>query len=233
MPAQASDPEGSLSPSEFLDELRRELRSLIRSDAISELRLACDLWTIGGARVDPVEPLINRGRRSIDWPSESWHSISVDLLGALDREIREGASWTSPHCAAYVGFVHLELCAREDPSLGVRADSILLPLVMYSRHNTPPASFRRYLLGWQARAASLAWNEDDLSMRAALAISLGSSRDPLIGSRVEEARRRLDSTMLGGGRLRSVVRADERALWREVASKASPDSLEWASAHLA
>lgn len=233
MPSRTSDQDGSLSLSEFLDELRRELRSIIRSDAITELRLACDLWTIGGARIDPVDPLVNRGRSTINWPSESWHSISVDLLGALDREIRDGAGWTSPHLAAYVGFVHLELCAREEPALGVRPGAILLPCVAYARHHDSPALFRRYLIGWLARASSHPWNADELSVRAAIAVALGSITDSTIRPQVEGARRRLDSELLAGRRLRDIAPADERALWREVAAGSAPDAASWASAHLA
>jgi hypothetical protein len=229
MPLGGNPSSAGLGPEEFLEHLRAASRRLRRGDALRDLRSACDEWTIGGGRVDPIEPLTNRGRRTITWPSETWSSISTDLLGAVHGAAENGADSLPATLAEYAAFVHLELAAVEDPPQGVRAEAFVLPLSIAAKEGAGSTEFRRYALGWRARAGSLHWNEPDMAFAASLVVALGSTGDAVIGEWVRTIRERLDDDRRsGGGRFREHVRSDHCGYWRRVASVSAPDAAAWA-----
>lgn len=222
------DPD-ALSPEEFLDHLRAASRRLLRSGVMRDLRSSCDMWTIDPKPVDPIEPLTNRGRRTIKWPSDTWGSISADLLAATHRAAQNQALSLPAALAEYSAFVHLELAAREEPPLGVRPDAFMLPLSVAARERASSTEFRRYVLGWHARAGTLPWNDPGMAFAASLAVSLGSSHDAVIGERVRALRELLDQdARTARERYRDLVRPDERELWCQVVAASAPDAKAWA-----
>jgi hypothetical protein len=219
----------ALGPEEFLEHLRAASRRLLRGDAASDLRCSCDEWTIGGGRIDPIEPLTNRGRPTITWPHDAWSSISTDLLGALDRSANDGTDALPAALAEYAAFVHLEFAAAHDPPLGSRAEAFVLPLVIASREGASSTEFRRYALGWRARAGSLPWNAPEMDRAASLAVALGSTGDAVIGESVTRIRAVLDEEKRSGGPcFGDLVGSDARELWIRAASASAPDAAAWA-----
>lgn len=219
----------TLRPEELLEHLRGATRHLLRGDAVSDLRCSCDEWTIGGGRIDPIEPLANRGRRTITWPTDTWSSISTDLLGALCRAAEDETAALPAALAEYVAFVHLELAAIEDPPLGVRTEAFVLPLIIAARERVSSIEFRRYTLGWRTRAASLPWNDPEMALAAALVVTLGSTDDSVIAERVSRVREDLnDGRRSGRQNFRDLVRPDHRSLWQRAASASAPDAAAWA-----
>ncbi|MBL8990419.1 MAG: hypothetical protein JNJ48_02430 [Phycisphaerae bacterium] len=201
----------------------------MRGDAGSDLRCSCDEWTIGGGRIDPIEPLANPGRRTISWPSDTWSSISTDLLGALIRTAQSEDETLPASLAEYAAYVHLELAAIEDPPLGSRPEAFVLPLIIAARERVSSSEFRRYALGWLTRAGSLPWNDPGMALAASLAFALGSTDDAVIGQRVRKVREGLDDDERSGrGRFRTLLRSDHRELWRRAAAASSPDAAAWA-----
>lgn len=218
-----------LAPEAFLEHLRAASRRVLRSDALSDLRCSCDEWTIGGGRIDPVEPLTNRGRRVITWPLDTWSLISTDLLGAADRAAEDESESLPAALAEYAAFVHLELAAREEPPMGVRAEAFVLPLIIAARGRASSTEFRRYALGWRTRAGSLPWNDPEMELAASLAVALGSTGDASIGERVRMIRERLEADgRYGHRRFREIVRSDHRELWHRAASASAQDAVTWA-----
>jgi len=219
----------ALCPEEFLEYLRVASRRLLRSAAVSDLRCSCDEWTIGGSRIDPIEPLSNRGRRTITWPTDAWNSISVDLLGVLRRAAETETHALPASLAEYAAFVHLELAAIEDPPQGVRTDAFVLPLIIAARQRVSSTEFRRYALGWRRRAGSLTWNDPEMSLAASLAVAIGSTDDDVIGTSVRRVREALDDHEGPGlGRFCELVRSDHREMWHRAASASAPDAKAWA-----
>lgn len=219
----------ALRAEEFLDHLRAASRHLLRDDAVNDLRCSCDEWTIGGGRIDPIEPLANRGRRTIAWPSDTWSSISTDLLGAVQHAAENEADCVPVALAEYAAFVHLELAAREEPPLGVREEAFVFPLVIAAREKTSSSEFRRYVLGWKARAGSLPWNDPGMAFAASLAVALGSTHDVVIGDVVRRTRERLeDQGRSARGRYRDLVRPSLREFWSRAVAASAPDARAWA-----
>lgn len=228
--SSGDDPDAdALRPEEFLEHLRAASRCVLRGDAVSDLRCSCDEWTIGGGRIDPIEPLSNRGRRAVGWPTDTWSSISTDLLGAL-RRAAEGESEALPtSLAEYAAFVHLELAAIEEPPMGSRPEAFVLPLIIAARERVSSTEFRRYALGWRTRAGSLPWNNPEMALAASLLVALGSSDDAVIGAWVRRAREGLeDDERSGRRRFREFVRSQHRELWRRAARASAPDAAAWA-----
>ena len=219
----------ALRPEEFLEHLRAANRRLLRGDAVSDLRCSCYEWTIGGGRIDPIEPLTNPGRRTIPWPSDTWSSITTDLLGVL-RRAAEGESESLPAALAeYAAFVHLELAAIEDPPQGIRTEAFVLPLIIAARDRASSTAFRRYVLGWLARAGTLPWNDPEMTFAASLVVALGSMDDAAIGACIKTVRPGLDDDGRSGRRrFGEVVRPDHRELWHRAASASAPDAAAWA-----
>lgn len=218
-----------LSPGKFLEHLRTASRRLIQSDAVSDLRCSCDDWAIGGGRIDPIEPLANRGRRAISWPTDTWSSISTDLLGALQRAVEDENGALPAALAEYAAFVHLELAAIEDPPQGIRTEAFVLPLIIAAKERVSSTDFRRYAQGWRIRAGSLSWNDPEMALAASLVVALGSTDDAMIGECVRRIRQGLDDDGRSGrSSFRDFVRSDHRELWRRAASDSAPDARAWA-----
>jgi len=248
VPTGPTDESAGLSPEAYLDTVREALRPRRYRKLIEELRESCDFWILGPGTIDPCEPLTNRGRRTIDWPSPGWNSISSDLMGPL-RWVVEGIDLGDrfqpmpPELAGYIAFVYLELCARESPAHDHWEDAIVHTLVLAARRGERPDLFRRYLIGWHDRAGTHPWNREmpfyadddeyanDAAHHVALAIALGSADDPLIGPRVRAMRAWLDrDAAQGGRRFRLVMQYGGDALpalWREVVAASAPDAIAW------
>lgn len=222
-----------LAPDAYLDHLRAACRKRLRDDAAGDLRVACDMATIDPRPIDPMEPLSNRGRREVAWPSDAWSSITFDLNGAvrsaMDREPRPFPT----AFVEYVAFLHLELCAREEPASGIQPGVLALPLVAAARSGESPTAFRRYVLGWRARAGSLPWNDPSMAFAASLVVALGSADDALLGSSVRRHREALgEANESGRGRFRDLVSPHDRPVWRDAVEHAPKDALAWAAAIL-
>lgn len=233
---------GALSAEQYLDALRKELGKRHHRKLIEELRESCDEWTIGDGEADPGEPLLNRGRRQIDWPSLAWNGVVFDLSSQLQWTVEGDPSrWPLkrmiPEVAGYIALLYLELRAREAPA---HDEERVIPnaLIIAARHGSEPSLFRRYLLGWLDRAGSLEWNHSEFgpgigarfTLWVNLAIALGSDSDPLIGDPVRACRQRLDQGKASGeARFRDFVRPDERELWREAIEASAPDAKTWAA----
>lgn len=233
MDSVSGDASAVLAPDAYLDHLRAACRKRLRDDAASALRAAADVATIDPRPIDPMEPLSNRGRREVAWPSDAWSSITFDLNGAVrsakDREPRPFPT----AFVEYVAFLHLELCAREEPASGIQPGVLALPLVAAARSGESPTAFRRYVLGWRARAGSLPWNDPSMAFAASLVVALGSTDDALLGSSVRLHRTALsEADASGSGRFRDRVSSHDRAMWREALERSSRDAIAWGSAFL-
>jgi hypothetical protein len=194
----------------------------------------CDEWTIGGnAGADPVEPLHNRGRRNFGWSSEVWSSIESDLMGEVRRWAADRDASADAHLAGYVGSVHLELCAREEPPQGTSPHAIVVPLVISARQKADWTPFIRYVVGWIPRAARCDWNQPEMVSQAALAVSVCAPTEPDTIASITLCRQFLNRTMLAGsGGFRSHVQSRDRDYWREVAEAAPSDGRAWAMAFM-
>lgn len=220
----------ALRAEDFLDHLRAVSRRLLQGDAARDLRCSCDMWTIDPQRVDPLEPLANRGCRTISWPSDTWSSISSDLLGAVQHAAESEDESLPVALAEYAMFVHLELAAREDPPQGVRPDAFVLPLRIAARERVSSTAFRRYVLGWHARAATSPWNDPEMAFAASLTVAMGSTRDAVIGEVVGRTRARLDHEKRSARvRYRDLVPPHHREFWSRAAAASAPDARAWAA----
>jgi hypothetical protein len=220
-----------MSAEAYLEYLRGECRRIRRGDAVAKFRGSCDAWTIDPQQVDPLGPLISGRSGGIVWAGDVWSGVATDLLSAV-RRAAEGEELPMV-LAEYGCFVHLELAAREEPPMGVRAEAWVLPLVVAGASNASATAFRRYAIGWRARAAGLSWNEPEMAYAAALAVSLGSAGDGVIGSEVRLARARLEGeAQVGGVRFRDAVSAGQRDLWRKAAAFSCVDAEVWARQRL-
>lgn len=219
----------ALGPEEFLEHLRGAGRHLVKSDVMNVLRRRCDVWTLDAEPVDPLEPLVNRGRRTIVWAADTWSLISADLLVAAEHGARDENDQLPSVLAEYCVYVHLELAAREEPPMGVRPAAFVFPLIIAARERAKSSEFRRYAVGWRARAGSLPWNNREMSFAAALAMALGSTEDAAIGASVRSVRKRLEEDGgSGSGRFRDLVDSDHRDAWRRAASASALDAAAWA-----
>lgn len=218
-----------LAPDAFLTRLRVACRRWLKADAANDLRSACDLWTIDPNRVDPLEPLINSGRRTLSWPSDVWSAISSDLINALRRATDADAPPLPAALAEYAAFTHLELAANEEPRLGPQPDALVLPLVISARERASSTEFRLYVLAWHARAAQHPWNNPEMAFTASLVIALGSTEDPELNGRVHQFRDALtEGAVSGRARFRDHVRPHQRPWWTQAARAAAPDARQWA-----
>jgi len=224
---------GAWSASEYLTHLRAAIPRSVGDD----LRLACDEWTLGPSKADPIEPLRNRGRSALAWPSPIWNSLSYDLVSELCRWMEEptptAPGVTLPHAgpdlAGYIGCVHLELCAREDPALGTRHEAVVLPLLISARQGREPTAFVRYLLGWIPRAAPGDWNHPDMIFHAAPAVSLHGQKENDTATGASLCREAIDESVKSGPGFRAhVTSSSQRARWKELAATAPADMREWA-----
>lgn len=224
----------ALSPGQYLASRRAALRGRRHRATLDDLRESCETWTIGEGP-DPIEPLVNAGRRAIDWPALEWNGLvfepSCRLRWSLDGTDRVVSfDRMTPELAGYIAFVFLELCARESPARD-EEQVIGHALLAAARHRAEPAGFRRYLIGWHDGPGEEPWNGDARRL-AALAVALGSAEDPLVGPRVRGCREWLDRGATAmETRFRDIVPGDERAAWHEVAEASASDARAWAAAY--
>jgi hypothetical protein len=241
MPNEPTIPAGPLAPQRYIEHLRAVIRPKRNAKTINALRDACDAWTIADPRVDPCEPLVDDACATIELPRGEWNSICFELLVALRRTVMEGdALYINPKrmthdVAAYIGAIHLELAAREDPPMGTNEHAVLLPLLVAARTGTNADAFRRYLIDWYDRAGAQDWNHDalspslgtNLSHTVALAIALGPSVDPHVGESIAQVRGWLDRGSTNLACFEDIADADDRPLWRDIAASSAPDAQAW------